>query len=153
VHQSKTILTRQTSLLHLLHSPTISRAQAPTFPLVSRSTLPPSRPYMVHASKLLLNASPSNAAGSARSFSHRSENPMSMDRYCSRSAYSTKGTSQRMSLAGTASSLRSRTLNCRHVRDSSCSEVRSRDLANCAAMLRSWSGCDLVGKLASSVAC
>lgn len=107
------ILTRQTILLHFLHSPTISRAQAPTLPLVRRSTLRPSRPYMVQASKLLLRASPSSAAGLACSLSHRRLCPMRDCRNRSRFA-----------------------LTCRHVRANSWSEVKSNALASCDAMLR-----------------
>lgn len=98
--------TRQTILLHFLHSPTISRAQGPTLPLVKRLDVLFVR-YICGAALL-----PDPAASSGVSFSQHNVKVLSIVRYCSRFAR-----------------------NWRHVRDRSCSVLRSSRLASCETML------------------
>lgn len=104
--------TRHTTRPHRLHSPTMSRAQAPTLPLVIRPMRTPPAPYVFHAWCDSRRRSPSLRPIPTSSFSQRRVCAMSWVRYWRRFA---------------------RTW--RHVRDSSWRVFRSRKLAIWEMML------------------
>ena len=104
--------TRHTILLHFLHSPTMSRAQGPTLPLVKRRDAC-FVGYMLGLPWPWGSVS-NSAADTGDSFMQRNVSVFSMVRYCSRFAR-----------------------NWRQVRDRSCSVFKSSRLANCETMLRS----------------
>ena len=94
--------TRQAIVPHCRHSSTISVAHAPTLPLKIRPERSPCLPDAVHCLRLALKASPRSTPGFASEFMHRNDCVINEVRY-----------SRRLARIW------------RHVRDRSCSVVRS----------------------------
>lgn len=103
------VRTRQTILLHFLHSPTISRAQGPILPLVIRSVFFKRNIRAADDAWAFWSRSP---LSSGNSFWQRSVSALSIFRYWSKFAR-----------------------NWRHVRERSWSVLRSSRLASCETML------------------
>lgn len=106
--------TRQTTIPHLRHSPTMSRAQRPTLPLVIRPGCrdPLLKPLLLHAVCAAISSRPRRALGARASFEQRRVCVTSWLRYWSRFAR-----------------------NCRQVLERSCREFKSRCEASSETML------------------